>query len=730
MTSPTVPVFAPGTEEMLSKAMTCSDCGHVNAAGRRFCTACGKNLWMDCPQCGTPCAVTETYCGGCGAKVANVGQELIERFEARLAEYQRLQVECRFDEANLLLGQLVASRHPVLAERVAQVKRMAEDGQGYRQEQMARAEAAGQEAQEAMAAYDYDRVRRIVEAVPEAIRSEAMSGLLQESRSRLDEIAELEATLAAAIASGQVQRSLPAVQRLLSLQPQHTEVGQLARQFARQLLPRARKLATAHHYSQAVKLLRAIPESTRDSEAKTLLARCEEINWLLREIRCSPVVDRTLPEIVQRLCQIAPDYPNGAKFAEEVEKRLTAAVNHPKTPIPTWAKTAAAPSGKPPVDWLVTLRHINVKAVRELPAFRDHPGSFFVACGLALQGLGQAPYPTNLLPSADTGVLGRVAKMVPRRAARSAWGIDLGSSSLKAVRLAFDGAKGPILLSHCAHVEYRKLLTQAADDAEALRLIEDAVKSFQGGHQPKADRVCLGLPGLHVAHSTIALPPMPADKIEAAVMHESRRRYEKFRRDLVSAYHLLERPDGEADEFHPQEVLLVAARLSRLQALRDCLQKAGLTVDTMQSDCLALHNFLAYEHHQASGTPDAEPAQTAVAVVDVGSIATNVIVSSPRIAWIHTLGGGADQFTRCLVQELGVGFGAAEELKRQQADLDQLYPTYRALEPTLVGLAEEIQRALTIFADTHPGSEIRRVLGVGGGFQIHGLFRALRGEQP
>jgi Tfp pilus assembly PilM family ATPase len=48
----------------------------------------------------------------------------------------------------------------------------------------------------------------------------------------------------------------------------------------------------------------------------------------------------------------------------------------------------------------------------------------------------------------------------------------------------------------------------------------------------------------------------------------------------------------------------------------------------------------------------------------------------------------------------------------------------------LVGLAEEIQRALTIFADTHPGSEIRRVLGVGGGFQIHGLFRALRGEQP
>jgi Tfp pilus assembly PilM family ATPase len=71
----------------------------------------------------------------------------------------------------------------------------------------------------------------------------------------------------------------------------------------------------------------------------------------------------------------------------------------------------------------------------------------------------------------------------------------------------------------------------------------------------------------------------------------------------------------------------------------------------------------------------------------------------------------------------------AEELKRQQADPDQLFPTYRALEPTLTGLADEIQRALAIFADTHPGHAIGRVFGVGGGFQIHGLFHALRGEQ-
>jgi Tfp pilus assembly PilM family ATPase len=726
--SSTVPGILPGMDELFSKPTTCPACGHVNAAGRRFCTKCGKHLWIDCPQCNTPCAVLETYCGGCGAKVANVGQELVDRFETRLADYQRLQRECRFDEANLVLGQLVSNKHQILAERVAEVRRMAEEGQTYRQEQITRAHAAGQEAADAMAAFDYERVCRVAEGVPEAIRGEAMSGLLREAQSRLQEIAELEAKVSAAIASGQTQRSLPAVQRLLSLKPHHVEVLQLARQFARQLLPLAQKRVATHQYAEALKLLRAIPESARDPDAKILLERCEEIEWLLDEIRCSPVIDGILPAIVKRLRQLAPEYPNAAKFAEEVEKRLAAAVNHPKMPIPTWAKKTATPDGNPAVDWLVTLRHINAAAIRDLPVFREHPGAFFVACGLALQGLGQAPYPTNLLPSADMGVLGRVAKMVPRRAARSAWGIDLGSSALKAVRLAFDGAKGPILLSHCVHIEYRKLLSQAADDAETLRLIEDAVRGFLGAHYLKADRVCLGLPGLHVAHSAIGLPPMPADKIDAAVMHESRRRYEAFRKDLVSAYHLLERPEGEADEFHSQEVLLVAARLSRLQALRDCIQKTGLNVDTMQSDCMALHNFLAYEHHRSAGSPDSEKVETAVALIDVGSVATNVIVSSPRTAWIHSLGGGAEQFTRCLVQELDIGFTVAEEVKRQHADLDRLYPTYKALEPTLSGLAEEIERALAVFASTHPTQKISHLFGVGGGFQTHGLFAALRAE--
>ena len=74
-----------------------------------------------------------------------------------------------------------------------------------------------------------------------------MSGLLKESRSRLRDCG-----IAGPSCRPRSRRagrsSLPAVKRLLSLQPHHVEVVQLARQFARQLLPMAQKCAQLDQY--------------------------------------------------------------------------------------------------------------------------------------------------------------------------------------------------------------------------------------------------------------------------------------------------------------------------------------------------------------------------------------------------------------------------------------------------------------------------------------------------
>lgn len=44
----------------------CTRCHVANAAGRRFCAACGAPLPLPCPACGFDNAVGDSFCGGCG----------------------------------------------------------------------------------------------------------------------------------------------------------------------------------------------------------------------------------------------------------------------------------------------------------------------------------------------------------------------------------------------------------------------------------------------------------------------------------------------------------------------------------------------------------------------------------------------------------------------------------------------------------------------------------------
>jgi class 3 adenylate cyclase/tetratricopeptide (TPR) repeat protein len=47
--------------------MTCSQCGHDNLAGARFCNGCGTSLEGRCPRCGNPNPAGSRFCNSCGA---------------------------------------------------------------------------------------------------------------------------------------------------------------------------------------------------------------------------------------------------------------------------------------------------------------------------------------------------------------------------------------------------------------------------------------------------------------------------------------------------------------------------------------------------------------------------------------------------------------------------------------------------------------------------------------
>ena len=63
------------------------------------------------------------------------------------------------------------------------------------------------------------------------------------------------------------------------------------------------------------------------------------------------------------------------------------------------------------------------------------------------------------------------------------------------------------------------------------------------------------------------------------------------------------------------------------------------------------------------------------------------------------------------------------------AEAPSLSDMYHALAPVLEDFAREVGEALAAYANTGNSQPVRQLLGVGGGFQLHGLAAYLRSLQ-
>jgi type IV pilus assembly protein PilM len=702
----------------------CHFCGATNPAVRKYCANCGKHLWEACIVCGTLSASGEKYCGACGANMANAVKQQIEQFNNDIERALQLQADCQFDEAISLLGTVSKADHGQLKDHAERARELIKEIAAERDRKQSVAAEGLEQARARLAAHDWEGAIEVIEAVPPGMRDADIESLLEQARTQRDEIGVLSREVGQAIAEKRITASLlPQVARLLELNPNHKQAQLLAQRLRDHMCQVTKQRLARYQYDEALKLLEQIPESVWTNECGSLREFAEEMIWLRRDFQTAPVADKTLLEVAERIRRHAPKDPKIDKMYQELKRRLEAAEGESRITPPRWAAPPKASLLGAPLLWKSSFRQIDASEVAQLPAIAAHPGCYYVACGLALQLLGRADLDTNLFPQDSRGVLGRMGRIMGKRTARTAWGLDLSSSGLKAVQLALEGEEERVVVKAVDHIEHKKLLSQAVNENEEETLIRETLETFLARNEVKGERAAIGLPGLMVLCREVSLPPMSAKQIGGVMQYEVRQQVPFELEGVVWDYQLL--GDENIQDIGGDElrVLLLAAKRPQVEPRVKRFRDAGISVDLVQSDCLALHNLLQFENQDADPGSASNAARV---VLDMGSDTTNILVSSDDSVWFRSVGLGGHTFTKALVREFNLTVVQAEELKRNPAKARRISRLYEIWEPIFDDLIKEIQTATQSYRQVYENRSIERIVAVGGGLQLHGLLRYLR----
>jgi type IV pilus assembly protein PilM len=309
------------------------------------------------------------------------------------------------------------------------------------------------------------------------------------------------------------------------------------------------------------------------------------------------------------------------------------------------------------------------------------------------------------------------------------WGIDLGQSALKALRLQMvKNEAGEEVLTATAFdfVEYPKNLTQP--DADPDQLIREALTQFLSRNDLKADTVAIAVPGQSGLARFVKLPPVEEKKIAEIVKFEAKQQIPFNLDEVVWSYQKLgsgEVIDGLALE---TEIGLFAMKRDMISRYLQYFGGVGVEVHFIQMAPLALCNYIAYDVlHKDVNTPNDGSKKCAVGL-DIGTDTSNLVCTDGgKIIWQRPIPVGGNHFTRALTKDLKLTFAKAEHTKRNATKTDptELKKILASLKPILSDFVGEVQRSLNFFTNTHRDAQIEYMVGLGNAFRLPGLQRYL-----
>ncbi len=285
------------------------------------------------------------------------------------------------------------------------------------------------------------------------------------------------------------------------------------------------------------------------------------------------------------------------------------------------------------------------------------------------------------------------------------WGIDLGQSALKAIRLRVAGDKVEAV-DHF-YYEHPKILSQP--DADRTALIAEAMKKFTADHDLTKETLVVAVPGQHTLARFTKLPPVNKKKIPEIVKYEAQQQIPFDMEEVIWDYQTFD--DAAATE---TQVGIFAMRRELLRSHLQFLSSLNLEPALVQSAPLALYNALRYD-----GIVGKEP----ITILDIGAQNTDLIVVDGDSLWTRNIPIGGNNFTEALLKTFKLSFNRAEKLKRTAASSKYARQIFQAMRPVFADLVAEVQRSIGFFTSSRRGVKLDKLLAMGNAFKLPGMLK-------
>jgi type IV pilus assembly protein PilM len=308
---------------------------------------------------------------------------------------------------------------------------------------------------------------------------------------------------------------------------------------------------------------------------------------------------------------------------------------------------------------------------------------------------------------------------LPSFGSKSIVGLDIGSSSVKAVELVMKGRGRDFELSHLG---IAKLPPEAIVQGAFLNstAIVDAIREAVETAKIRSKNVAAAVSGHSVIVKKVSLPAMTREELDEQIRWEAEQ-YIPFDVNEVNLdFQILDSSDSEGQ----MDVLLVAAKKDLIDDYVQVITEAGLTPAVIDVAAFAVEN--AYEANYQS-KPD-----EVVALVNIGAQVVNInIAMGGAPSFTRDITTAGNQYTEEIQKALSISFEEAERIKlggRGSQDSQEVVPqeVEQAMQSVTETVIGEISRSLDFFAATTAESQIERVVLSGGGAQVSGFANAFR----